>query len=335
MSPYATIAPAWLSLDSPEGDIVISSRCRFARNLRGLRFPHAALEHELLAAREKVLCAETESGLQLERFDRSTHEGYTLEVRDHLVAARLITPEFPTDALGRVALIDPERSVSLMINEEDHIRLQALTAGWSILNAMTIAAHVLSELEPRLEFAKAAKWGCLAACPLNAGRGRRLSAMFHLIGLAHTKRLSDVLKALGAREIEIRGVYGEASRAVGAFFQVSVVRESNSAFAGACEYLIREERSARRDVPRGDLLAKVQQAVEFAASSEEVTLIDALRVLAWVRWAAVAPLKHLSISHREVDLWLSMLEVRAINDGVDSSKRRARFLRRRLTDGGG
>lgn len=319
--------------------MVISSRTRIARNLEGFPVPHEADPQQLVEVQKLVLRAAEDLGLE-------THKRLTEAERDYLIGCRLLSPEFEAKEPGRALLMDAERSVSIMINEEDHLRLQAVTAGWSIESADRLADHVLARLEglpdstppfapPQrasamgLRFAKTdAEY--VTASPINAGGGRRLSAMFHLIGLANAKRLVPVLNALAEMGMTARGVFGESSRGVGAFFQVSVVDGPMAPFVGACEYLIGKERDARREVPRDVLGESARAAADFAIASNQVTLADALRVLAWARWASAAGIEGFPASYRDVDQWVSILEIRSGHDESAAARHRAAFLRERL-----
>jgi len=316
--------PAWLSKDAPQGDVVLSSRSRLMRNLRGYRFPHRAEPEELRQILAKVSGALGETGFELLK-------DLTRSERDYLIGSRLCSPEFLWDLPGRALLVDRERATSIMVNEEDHIRLQALTAGWSAATADKLAEHALGTLARQMEFAHSPKFGYLAASHYNAGQGRRLSAMFHLVGLAHAKRLPSVLKALSAGYLAARGLFGESSRAVGAFIQISITNGSRSEFVGACEYLIKEEREARRLVGESVLTTKAKQALDFVESSRAISLADALRVLGYARWAATASIKGMQRSPRDVDLWLTTLELQGFSDDQAAMRQRADFLRERLS----
>lgn len=314
--------PAWLSADAPHVDVVLSSRTRFMRNLAGHRFPHRADSEELLEVMASVLGA-------VEPDDKGLHinKALTNAERDHLVGCRLVSPDFEWTLPGRALLLDEGRSLSLMINEEDHLRLQALSAGWSITQADAIATRHLEILERSLRFAWSPHYGYLSASPFNLGSGRRLSAMFHLIGLAQVKRLPSVMKALSARGISVRGLFGESSRAVGAFVQVSVVNLPHEDFVGACEYLLREERQARSEVGLEVLTQRAESARDFVLGSRALPLVDALRVLAWVRWAAAAGVAGLSFGPRDIDQALTTLEIRPAGQEDRAGRQRADFLR--------
>jgi protein arginine kinase len=314
--------PAWLSEHAPQGDIVLSSRCRLMRNLVGYRFPHHADVAELRRAMHAVLEAAHRSGIDFEAYKNLTNAE-----RDFLVGCRLVSPDFEWTMPGRALLVDESRSLSLMVNEEDHLRVQALTAGWSLDAADRLARGCANALRPHLDFAWSPKFGYLSASAFNLGEGRRHSAMFHLIGLAHTRRLPSVIRALAAKGMAVRGLFGEASRAVGAIVQVSAVQGTRAEFIGACEYLIREERLARSGVPHAVLCERAAQAREYAIGSRTISLSDALRVLAWARFAASAGVAGFGTSSRRIDQAITMLEIRQAGREEEASVQRAQFLR--------
>lgn len=316
--------PSWLSPDAPQVDVVLSTRARVMRNLRGRKFTHAATPHELVLMSREIL--EAAEGLGLESFRQISNAE-----REYLVACRLASPHFDWSGPGRALLLNQERSLSLMIHEEDHLRLQAVTAGWSPGTANRLGKACLTELEKKLEFAFSPHFGYLSASPFNAGRGRRLSAMFHLIGLAQAKRLPSVLHALGERGIAARGLFGEASRAVGAFVQVSVIGGSRHDFTGACEYLLREERDSRQEVGRDVLEEKAMRVHEFVFGSATLSLSDSLRVLAWIRWAALYGIQGFPRSPRVADRLLTMLEPQTRRDPERLAVERAAIIRGVLT----
>ena len=154
--------------------------------------------------------------------------------------------------------------------------------------------------------------------------------MFHLIGLAHERRLPSVIKALAAKGIAVRGLFGESSRAIGAYAQVSVLEKSKSEFAGACDYLLNEERQARRSVGRQTLLDRALQANDFALSMPSISLADAMRVLAWVRWAASDEIPGFERSPREADAVLTTLDIRGTTREEQAGRQRADALRELL-----
>lgn len=313
--------PAWLAPDAPENDVVISSRCRFARNIRGHLFPNHASANELKSIAQAVKEAGTAVGL--EAFRKLSEAE-----REYMIGCRLMSPEFKPDEPGRLLLLDERRAISIMVNEEDHLRVQALHAGWSIGTSIAQAKDILRALSSRIEFAETPRWGFLTASPFNTGEGIRLSAMFHLAGLAHTKRLAEVVGALSESDLTARGLFGESSRAVGAFFQVSMTRGNLPRFSGACEYLMQEERLARGNMDRDHLNEIVRDAIRFAVVSKELSQVDALRVIAWTRWGIAAGF--VSVPIREIDAILSTLELRNNPDESAAARDRAAALRSRF-----
>ena len=317
--------PAWLGEDSPESDVVLSARVRIMRNLRGRKFPHAASAEESVEAMQRIVEAARAAGLELE-----ANLAITQAERDYLVGCRLVSPDFEWSKPGRALLTDRSGAISLMINEEDHLRVQALAGGWRFREAEAMAERCIAGLERRLEFAWSPAFGYLSASPYNTGHGRRLSAMFHLIGCAHRRKLGTVVSALGVRGLTVRGLFGESSRAVGAFTQVSYVGSLESEFLGACDYLIRSEREARALVSREEIGRKGGEALDFARRSVNLELADALRVLAWLRWASYLEDARFPWSARTIDAALTSMQVRAEPRDGSANQERARSLRAAL-----
>lgn len=212
-----------------------------------------------------------------------------------------------------------------MVNEEDHIRLQVLSAGWQ-MDGQLEAAHQMLGKAAGLCFAESPTFGFLLASPFNSGDGVRLSAMFHLIALATTRRLPKVLNALDAIGVVSRGLFGEASRAIGAYLQVSVNSRERTKMSAAAEVLIQEERAERIKVGREVLVERAGEAAQFAISSRKISLADSLRVLGWLRWAAAERLEQHAPSVRQVDIWLTELE---LTQGVSSEMDRQRAIKLR------
>lgn len=313
--------PAWLGPDAPDHDVVISTRVRVARNLMGYRFPHHATTQELKQVLQEVVQAGKDAGLGLEGIYRMSEAE-----REFLLGTHLISKEFDISSPGRGVLLDTDRMISIMVNEEDHLRIQVLTAGWSILTAKRASDFVLEKLSRHLDFATTSEHGHLTASASNSGAGLRTSALFHLIGLAHSKRLGKVLSSLAEKNVVIRGIYGEASRAVGAFFQVSSTQELNSDFVSSCEILIEEERRARRAFSIEEFEKLVVTAADFATSCQKLSLADALRVMAWLRWAGSVGLEGWP-SDREVDSWIASMEVTGVREDDAIARHRASELR--------
>lgn len=318
-------APAWLDANSNLAEIVLSSRARFARNLVGFPFPHRASLPQRTEICSLVTVAVEQSKLALE-----IQKFLSPPERLHLIANRLISPEFSELQVGQMVIVNKERSVSLMVNEEDHLRFQAITAGWSPREAAKKIQGIHDGLSKHLPLAYDENLGFVTASPTNLGGGRRHSAMMHLAGLVFTKRIHKVLNAIQEQDVVIRGLFGENSRAVGAFFQISTTSTSIAPFIGACEFLIEEEQLARKKLDREKLHIRCQEALHYILTSREVTYVDALRTLAWVRLACAIGDKRYPIPFRDVDLWLTLLRWDTSEDTVRANRKRADFLRKKL-----
>ena len=315
--------PAWLADDAPDSDIVISSRFRTARNLKGHRYPHHAEPTELIEIANKV--KDSAKKLPLSPINTITEAE-----RDFLLGARLISHDFQHAKPGRMVLLDEPRLLSIMVNEEDHLRIQAVSAGWSIRQAVREGETITAALTKNLDFQASPEFGFLTASPTNLGGGNRRSALFHLAGLSTQGRLNRLIKSLHHIGITTRGLFGETSRGIASFVQVSGTKISETDFAGACNHLIQEERLARQEASKTQTLEKAQTAVDFAIMSNQVSMRDALLVLGYVRWAAAIQLPEFPISPRQVDSWVTEMEVFGTQSATTAARQRADYLRSKL-----
>ena len=297
--------PSWLARDEgADSEIVLSSRVRLMRNLAGHRFPNAAATEENLAVLAEVL---------------SAAEGYevfpslTKVERDHYVGTRLLSPDFSWTQPGRAVLLDRDRSTAVLVNEEDHLRLQVVLSGSQWETALRTADHAVAAIEARLPFAQTEKLGYLAASVYNCGSGRRISAMLHLIGLVTSNRIAVVLPALNSGRIVFRGLFGESSRAVGAFAQVSTIAGNADEFRGALLYLLAEEAQARAEMSADALTERCRSTLQSLQSTEMLSTADAVRSLGLLRWGVTAGVTP-GLTLRQIDYALCVVEFRAGND---------------------
>jgi protein arginine kinase len=218
---FAAHVGSWLTGEGPEPDVVVSTRIRLARNLRG--YPYAARMNEERAAeltellRSKLAENATTQGLTFLPLKASTEV-----CRDALLERFLISRELAAGKWDRGVAFDESESLSVMVNEEDHLRLQSLRAGFDLDAAFERMVEVDRSLESLLEYAFSEEWGYLTSCPTNVGTGIRVSVMLHLPGLALVGReLKKVFNVASRLNLAIRGLHGEGTQASGAFFQVS------------------------------------------------------------------------------------------------------------------
>jgi protein arginine kinase len=210
----------WLKGTGPNSDIVVSSRIRLARNLDKFPFPHWANKKQA----EKVLTTIEEATTKIDYLKNST----TFRLADldgidkqFLVERHLMSYEHAQKTDQKAVVIDNEEILSIMINEEDHIRMQVMQSGFNLFEAWSIINQIDDCLAKGLHFAFLSDWGYLTACPTNTGTGMRGSVMLHLPALVMTRQINRVLAAISKLSFTTRGLYGEGTQATGNFFQVS------------------------------------------------------------------------------------------------------------------
>jgi protein arginine kinase len=210
----------WLKATGPDSDIVISSRIRLARNLKGTPFVHWAskkIGKQILTQLEEVMtAAPLLKGSMILRMDDLSETD-----KQFLLERHLISHEHAQGGVFRGVVISDREVISIMLNEEDHLRLQVIESGFDLMGAWHLAARLDKELSKKLDFAYSSTWGYLTACPTNAGTGIRASVMVHLPCLMMTKQIGKVLQALNKLSLAARGLFGEGTEAAGNFFQFS------------------------------------------------------------------------------------------------------------------
>ena len=211
----------WLNGKGPEADLVISSRVRLARNVMGYKFPWKADKRDKKTICDKVQhSAAKTKALKEGSLFINMDEVDDLD-RQFLVERHLISPELATSQSGSAVIISKNEAVSIMINEEDHLRIQVMHAGLQLFEVWQTIDEMDSELQAELNFAFTPKLGFLTVCPTNVGTGIRVSVMLHLPALVYTKQINKVLQATIKLGLAVRGLYGEGSEALGNLFQIS------------------------------------------------------------------------------------------------------------------
>ncbi|MBI4846755.1 MAG: protein arginine kinase [Candidatus Omnitrophica bacterium] len=211
----------WLKGTGPHSEIVFSSRVRLARNLEKVIFSNWAnkdqLEHALMMIEPKLKALEQikNNGLYLKMSDVSSID------KQLLVERHLISRELVAKVQSKAVVISNDETVSIMLNEEDHLRIQVLLPGFALDDCWKKSEQIDSVLEKQLSFAFSVKWGYLTACPTNTGTGIRASVMLHLPALVLTKQINRVIQAVVKLGLTVRGLFGEGTEAAGNFFQIS------------------------------------------------------------------------------------------------------------------
>jgi len=217
--PYSS----WMEGKGTESDIAITSRVRVARNLANLPFPHLLAPdqaEEVIRAVEEAIgrtsLQEKVGALELTRMS-----ALTPVERQILVEKHLISPDLLEDYQKKAVVLRDDEVISIMLNEEDHLRIQCLLPGLQLAEAWEVIDTLDDELEAVLDYAFNEKIGYLTACPTNVGTGMRASVMLHLPGLVMVKQIKSMLSAVAKFGLTVRGLYGEGTEAHGNLFQVS------------------------------------------------------------------------------------------------------------------
>lgn len=204
----------------PQDKIVMSSRVRLARNLRGHSFPGWAKKAERVRACELMRGA-VEALPGMENAFSESMEALTPLDKQILVERHLISREHAAKGAGSAMVLSKDESLCVMINEEDHLRMQSLRPGFQLREAYLGIDQADTGLEKRLDFAFSQELGYLTACPTNLGTGIRVSAMLHLPALVLAEQINQIIQAVNKLGLAVRGLYGEGTEALGNVFQVS------------------------------------------------------------------------------------------------------------------
>jgi protein arginine kinase len=277
----------WLDASGPLNHLVLSTRVRLARNLSGHVFQTRTTEGERerildsvqRAARDSVLLRRAVT-FRLDRLDRADRQ---LLHERHLVSKELAGLEADGRVRSAASVLVQDR-LGVMLNEEDHLRLQGLHSGFALETAYAEVDRLDAELGQRLPFAFHPEFGYLTSCPTNVGTGLRASVLIHLPGLVLTKEISKVLQGLAQVGLTFRGLYGEGSEVVGNFFQLS-----NQTTLGKSEPELLDH-----------LGKMVRQVIAYEEQARQVLLRDAPAIIEDKVWRAYGLLRYArSVSFEE------------------------------------
>jgi protein arginine kinase len=204
----------------PNDRIVLSTRVRLARNIKNFAFPGWAKKPERIKSMQ-VIREAVESMPPMEHAFAQTMDDINPLDKQILVERHLISREHAAKTAGSAIAISKNEILCVMINEEDHLRMQALLPGLQIKQAWHVIDEFDSSLETKLQYAFSPEFGYLTACPTNLGTGIRVSAMLHLPGLVLAEQINQIIQAVNKLGFAVRGLYGEGTEALGNVFQVS------------------------------------------------------------------------------------------------------------------
>lgn len=277
----------WLDASGADSETVMTTRVRLARNLASIPFIARAREDQLNVVMKTVTTSAAgakglEGGYLLKMSDLSDLD------RRFLVERHLISPDFSNESPNRGILVGGDETASVVINEEDHLRIQVLCSGAQIMEAWEIANALDDYMEEALEYVFSPDLGYLTSCPTNVGTGLRASVLVHLPALVLTKQVRKVIQGVAQVGLAVRGFYGEGSEVVGNFFQIS-----NQVTLGQSE----NETLSR-------LQRVVQQVLGYEEKSREMLVRDAGVQVEDKVWRAYGTLANCRVvsSHEIVNL---------------------------------
>lgn len=255
----------WCREDGPHTDVVMSCRARMARNVAGFPFvsrASASQQAELLAlTRQVLLGANIADGMFWVDLHEATDRDRRLLVERHLISKQLAQADNQ-----RGVAISGDESLSVMVNEEDHLRMQVLGPGLRLRDVFERTNAIDDAIEQHLDYAFSSRWGYLTACPTNVGCGVRFSVMMHLPALKITNQIERIRRAARDLHLAVRGYYGEGSDSAGDFYQVS-----NQVTLGRTEMEILEEFESLV-LPR--MIEYEQQARQILLRKDQARLDD-------------------------------------------------------------
>ncbi|HHV79037.1 MAG TPA: protein arginine kinase [Firmicutes bacterium] len=292
----------WSKDDGPDTDVVLSSRIRLARNLEGVPFPVAMKGEHLtavMAAAERVV-ESLNSGAGLGRYSLIAIKDLRQLDRAVLVEKHLMSPQHASNEKYGALILREDECVSIMVNEEDHFRIQTLSSGLQLPETLRLANVVDDAMDRVVRYAFSPQIGYLTCCPTNVGTGLRGSVMVHVPALALTGQAGSVLSAVGKLGLVVRGLYGEGSEAAGNVFQISnqvslgqTEGDIVANLSGIARRIIDQERDARARLINGirmQLEDRVFRAFGVMKNARIMSSAEALRLWSDIRLGICAGL---------------------------------------------
>lgn len=248
----------WYLQNGKDSDVIISSRVRLSRNIEGLPFVQKCKQEELKTVYSKMKQIVPSIGYGLKFISLKDLDDISKEI---LVEKHLISPEFAKSKNPYAAIIiNDEENVCIIINEEDHIKIQTFSSGLDLENLMNLAIEIDQKLEEFIPYSFSKKYGYLTACPTNIGTGLKISVLAHMPALSITGNSRKVLNAVNSLGMSIRGIYGEGSKPDGDIYQISnnqtigvTEKEITKNLKLISQKVIEQERLARKYLAKRDL----------------------------------------------------------------------------------
>ena len=248
----------WYLQNGKESDVVVSSRVRLSRNLNGFNFLNRCSKEKQEEILEKIKEIVPSLGYGLKFIKLDDLDEVT---KLSLVEKNLISPEFTVKNKNvKAIIINDEENISIMLNEDDHIKIQVFSAGQELDNLMSLIVEIDEKLGEMVEYAYNKNFGYLTASPVDIGTGMKASVIVHLPALTLTGNLSKVLRIVNNFGLSIKGVYGEGSQNYGDLYQISnnqtigiTEKEIIANVKNITEKIIEQERTARKYLCKNEL----------------------------------------------------------------------------------
>ncbi len=282
----------WMRTPGPESDIVITSRVRLARNLLGHPFPGWARKEDRAFVMDEIRPHLEELSEMRDSFSEEMTKLSAIE-KQVLVERHLISREHAAKGSGCGTVMNRKQTISVMVNEEDHLRMQAIRPGLQLMSAYRSLDHIDSTLENDLPYAFDHQYGYLTACPTNLGTGMRASAMLHLPGLVLSEQINQTIQGANKIGLAVRGLYGEGTEALANLFQISNQNTLGTAESEIIEHLnkvisqlIENEKNARMKILEDkptmmqDQIGRAYAVLQYA---HIITSKEALNYLSMIR----------------------------------------------------
>lgn len=329
----------WYLGEGEQNDVVLSTRIRLARNLEDYPFPARLDTKTRVHVNEIVRDAIPKSeGLHYIEMKTLTQAQIVSLAEKHV-----ISPEFASSADGRALLLSDSENISIMLNEEDHIRLQVMTPGLALSQAYEIADRLDNEINEKVRFAFDERLGYLTQCPTNIGTGMRASVMLHLPALTATRRMGTLASTVSKLGLTIRGAYGEGSAPMGDLYQLSNQVTLGISEKAAIENLktIVLQLAAQERAARAELVKTVEsedaiyRAYGLLKSARLLDTKEFMELISKVRLGAVGGV--LDVDRKVIDELMVSLQPATINAQVgktltarERDMERAKMVRERL-----
>lgn len=336
----------WYTESGSEGDVVLSSRIRLARNIKGIPFPRRADKEQQQKVIELCKTAADNSGIKLSFIDLNSMQDYEKQA---IAECHIISPQMMDNSVQRGVFLNDDSSVSILVNEEDHLRIQCMEAGFNIRKCYKTANEADDSLEKTLDFAYDSKFGYLTCCPTNIGTGMRASVMVHLPALTMSGSINSVIDSLGQLGMTVRGIFGEGSKATGNIYQISnqtTLGETEENILERFEQIITEvidkEREVRKRIYESDKY-KIQDMLMRSygelINAVILTSSEAMSRLSDVRFAAaLGIIKNVDYTKLNTAIYsvlpANIVKNYNITDAAERDLKRAEIVKELLLGGG-